>query len=78
MATPTWNYTTYLNIAFLLIAAVLALRFLRTGGREMMQMMGGGPDDMAGHEHAGHQDTGNEQRPSHNHGVHHPANGRRE
>jgi hypothetical protein len=27
-------------------------RFVRTGGREMLAMMGGGPDDMSGHEHA--------------------------
>ncbi|MDF3298913.1 permease [Streptomyces tropicalis] len=39
-----WNYTTWLNIAFLLLAAVLVVRFLRTGGRDMLRMMGGGPD----------------------------------
>lgn len=44
-----WNYTTWLNIAFLLLAAVLVWRFSRTGGREMLAMMGGGPDDMADH-----------------------------
>lgn len=31
------------------LAAVLVVRFLRSGGREMLKMMGGGPDDMAGH-----------------------------
>jgi uncharacterized protein len=51
MAHLSWNYTTFLNIAFLILAAVLVVRFLRTGGPEMMKMMGGGPDDMAGHEH---------------------------
>jgi uncharacterized membrane protein YraQ (UPF0718 family) len=45
----TWNYTTWLNIVFLLLAAVLVWRFFRTGGREMLSMMGGGPDDMADH-----------------------------
>ena len=50
----SWNYTTYLNIAFLLLAAVLVVRFLRTGGLAMLTMMGGGPDDMAGHDHSGH------------------------
>jgi hypothetical protein len=45
----TWNYTTWLNIVFLLLAAVLVWRFFRTGGREMLSMMGGGPDDMAHH-----------------------------
>ncbi|WP_310724363.1 permease [Streptomyces sp. N2A] len=38
----TWNYTTWLNIAFLLLAAALLLRFFRTGGRDMLRMMGGG------------------------------------
>ncbi len=28
----TWNYTTILNIVFLVLAAVLVVRFLRTGG----------------------------------------------
>ena len=46
-----WNYTTYLNIAFLVLAAVLVLRFVSTGGVEMLTMMNGGPDDMEGHEH---------------------------
>ncbi|KQC37244.1 permease [Frankia sp. ACN1ag] len=46
----TWNYTTWLNIAFLALAAILLRRFLTTGGRQMLTMMGGGPDDMNGHE----------------------------
>jgi uncharacterized protein len=50
-----WNYTTWLNIAFLILAAVLVWRFLRTGGRSMLAMMGGSPDSMeSGHEHLGH------------------------
>ncbi|MFI5666162.1 permease [Streptomyces sp. NPDC051704] len=39
----SWNYTTFLNIAFLLLAAAFVIRFLRTGGRRMLAMMGGGP-----------------------------------
>jgi len=35
----TWNYTTWLNILFLLLAALLVWRFLRTGGPEMLRMM---------------------------------------
>jgi uncharacterized membrane protein YraQ (UPF0718 family) len=35
----SWNYTTWLNIAFLILAAVLLVRFLRTGGRDMLRMM---------------------------------------
>ena len=40
-----WNYTTILNILFLLLAAALLVRFFRTGGRPMLQMMRGSPDD---------------------------------
>jgi uncharacterized membrane protein YraQ (UPF0718 family) len=39
----TWNYTTWLNIVFLLLAAALLWRFFRTGGGSMLKMMGGGP-----------------------------------
>src|SRR5205823_3038930 len=46
-----WNYTTWLNLVFLLLAAVLLVRFFRTGGRQMLAMMGGGPDDMPHGEH---------------------------
>jgi uncharacterized membrane protein YraQ (UPF0718 family) len=46
----SWNYTTWVNIAFLVVAAVLLLRFVRTGGIPMLRMMGGSPDD----EHADH------------------------
>ena len=35
----SWNYDTFLNIAFLLLMAVLLVRFLRTGGVEMLRMM---------------------------------------
>jgi hypothetical protein len=40
----TWNYTTVLNIVFLLLAAALLVRFFRSGGRAMLTMMGGSPD----------------------------------
>jgi uncharacterized membrane protein YraQ (UPF0718 family) len=46
-----WNYTTVLNIIFLLLAAVLVWRFFTTGGRAMLAAMGGGPDDLTGHDH---------------------------
>jgi uncharacterized membrane protein YraQ (UPF0718 family) len=39
----TWNYTTILNIVFLLLAAALLVRFFRSGGRAMLTMMGGSP-----------------------------------
>jgi uncharacterized membrane protein YraQ (UPF0718 family) len=57
----SWDYTTWLNIVFLLLAAALIARFVRTGGVSMLRMMGGppDPDGMAtGHDessgHAGH------------------------
>lgn len=34
-----WNYTSLLNITFLIIAAALVWRFLRTGGPGMLRMM---------------------------------------
>ena len=42
-AAITWNYTTILNLVFLAVAAVLVVRFLRTGGPAMLRMMGGPP-----------------------------------
>jgi uncharacterized membrane protein YraQ (UPF0718 family) len=42
-ASISWNYTTILNLAFLGLAAVLVVRFLRTGGPAMLKMMGGPP-----------------------------------
>ncbi|MEY9927614.1 uncharacterized membrane protein YraQ (UPF0718 family) [Catenulispora sp. GP43] len=50
----TWNYTTWLNIVFLLLALVLVVRFVRTGGTAMMRMMGGGPAEHESMEHSGH------------------------
>jgi uncharacterized membrane protein YraQ (UPF0718 family) len=53
-----WNYTTWLNIAFLLVAGALFWRFIRTGGPEMLRHM----------EHAG----GHEGAEHHAHHHHHP------
>jgi uncharacterized membrane protein YraQ (UPF0718 family) len=44
----SWDYTTWLNIVFLVLAAALITRFFRTGGLAMLRMMGGSPDS---HEH---------------------------
>ena len=55
-----WNYTSWLNLVFLLLGAALLVRFLRTGGREMLGMMGGAPD----HDHSDHQ---HEHSDHHNH-----------
>ncbi|AXN43710.1 permease [Mycobacterium marinum] len=49
----SWNYTTWLNIIFLGIAAVLVTRFITSGGMPMLRMMGGSPE-AEGHQH-GHQ-----------------------
>jgi uncharacterized membrane protein YraQ (UPF0718 family) len=35
----TWNYTTWLNVVFLILAALLVWRFMKTGGPEMLRMM---------------------------------------
>ena len=43
-AAISWNYTTWLNIAFLVIAAILIARFITSGGLPMVRMMGGSPD----------------------------------
>ena len=61
------NYTTWLNIVFLLLAAVLVVRFVRTGGSPMLRMMNGGPDD----DHAGH--GGHGEHAGHDHHAHHQA-----
>jgi uncharacterized protein len=57
-ASVQWNYTTVLNIIFLLLAAALCYRFARSGGMAMLKMMGGAPDTAADrHDHdpgAGH------------------------
>jgi uncharacterized protein len=53
----SWNYTTWLNIVFLLVAAVLIVRFVRTGGVPMLRMMGGSPGgehDHGAHDHGAH------------------------
>ncbi|HLZ08689.1 MAG TPA: permease, partial [Chloroflexota bacterium] len=36
---PSWNYTSILNIAFLVLAAVLVWRFARSGGMAMLRIM---------------------------------------
>jgi uncharacterized membrane protein YraQ (UPF0718 family) len=46
-----WNYTTILNVLFLLLAAVLVIRFIRTGGAAMLRMMGQSEQTMDHHEH---------------------------
>jgi uncharacterized protein len=40
----SWNYTTWLNIVFLVVATALVVRFVTSGGVPMLRMMGGSPD----------------------------------
>jgi uncharacterized membrane protein YraQ (UPF0718 family) len=52
-----WNYTTFLNIIFLMLAGVLVISFLRTGGPEMLRMMSGsGHHEHNRSEHAHHRE----------------------
>jgi hypothetical protein len=43
-ASISWNYTTFLNLAFLALAAVLVLKFVRDGGWQMLKMMNAEPE----------------------------------
>lgn len=61
----SWNYTTWLNIVFLVIAALLVARFFTSGGMPMLRMMGGSPD--AEHNHGAH---GHHDHQAHDHGDH--------
>jgi uncharacterized membrane protein YraQ (UPF0718 family) len=40
----SWDYTTWLNIVFLLLGAALIVRFSRTGGVMMLKTTGGSPE----------------------------------
>src|SRR5580693_3975577 len=51
----SWNYTSWLNIAFIVIAALLVVRFVTSGGMPMLRMMGGSPDaEPDQHDHSEH------------------------
>jgi hypothetical protein len=51
-ASVSWNYTTYLNIVFLLVAAALIWRYFRRGGGMAMLKMMNTPMDEHAHHHA--------------------------
>ncbi|MGH7765276.1 MAG: permease [Candidatus Dormibacteraceae bacterium] len=59
-AVPSWNYTTFLNLAFIALIAVMFWRFVVTGGPQMLRAMA----QPGGHAGA-HQD--------HVHEHHHPS-----
>src|SRR2546422_5290556 len=52
-ASVTWNYTTFLNIVFLLLAATLVWRYFRRGGGWAMLKMMDKPMGEGHHAHAG-------------------------
>jgi uncharacterized protein len=64
---PSLNYTAILNGLFLIVTLVLVVRFLRTGGPAMLQMMNKAMDDMGGdegmthHAHEEHRHAHDEQ-----------------
>jgi uncharacterized membrane protein YraQ (UPF0718 family) len=53
-AGPSWNYTSVLNVIFLVIAGALIARFLRTGGPDMLRMMNTPEHAISQHGHEGH------------------------
>ena len=64
MASVSWNYTTVLNIVFLLVAALLVCRYFRRGGGwRMLRMMNKPMNDADEHHHE--------------HGDHRPGGGHR-
>jgi uncharacterized membrane protein YraQ (UPF0718 family) len=59
MASVTWNYTTFLNVVFLLVAAALIWRYFRRGGgwemlRTMNEPLAEGDEHHAHHAHGAH------------------------
>jgi uncharacterized membrane protein YraQ (UPF0718 family) len=52
---PTLNYTTFLNLIFIAVMALLGWRFLRTGGLGMLQMMEKPAATHAQQDHSHHE-----------------------
>jgi hypothetical protein len=75
----SWNYTTWLNLVFLALTAVLLARFVMSGGSAMLRQMGGGPDDPSHHhehsgaEHRAHEHGGTEHTAHEHGGTEHTA-----
>jgi uncharacterized membrane protein YraQ (UPF0718 family) len=63
----SWNYTTFLNIAFIILTTILLIVFFRSGSGSMLKMMGGSPD--SGHDHGSH-DHGSHNHSGHDHSAH--------
>ena len=71
MATVSWNYTTYLNIVFLLLAAGLTWRYFRSGGGwSMLKMMDEPMEHHHHHDHDDHDHHGHHDHHDHHHHHH--------
>jgi len=68
-AAPSWNYTTFLNLAALFVVALLGWRFLATGGPEMLRAMEAAPTSMPEMSHDDHDHDS--QHHHHDHHHHH-------
>ena len=51
-ASIAWNYTSWLNLIFLVLAGLLVWRFLKTGGPAMLRMMNRPSDEAVAHHRA--------------------------
>jgi uncharacterized membrane protein YraQ (UPF0718 family) len=49
----SWNYTTWLNIIFIVLGIILLAVFYRSGSGSMLRMMGGSPNSDHDHDHDG-------------------------
>jgi uncharacterized protein len=67
MTSVSFDYTTWLDLVGVVLAAVLIVRSARTGGLAMLRMMGGPPDGDLAHDQHGHGSHGHG---SHGHGGH--------
>ena len=65
-----WNYTTWLNIAFILIGLALLVVFFRSGSGSMLKMMGGSPG--SGHDHSGDDHSTHGRSDHEDHAHRHP------
>jgi uncharacterized membrane protein YraQ (UPF0718 family) len=69
-ASVAWNYTTYLNIVFLLVAAVLVWRYFRRGGGWSMLKMMNAPMEHHEHDHHHHHHHHHDHRHGHHEHAH--------
>jgi uncharacterized membrane protein YraQ (UPF0718 family) len=56
-AAITWNYTTWLNLDFLVLAGLLVWRFFKTGGPAMLRMINRPVNHGGAHHHAAYRGT---------------------